>query len=274
MLTTAPPPPASKCGSAARTARTALKKFTSKARCHCASSMERKSTRGFVAPTLLTKTSILPCRSIAAWISASTPSAVARSCGDEGHVVPLAQCGQLGGLGTAAATTRPPSRRNASVMARPMPLPAPVTTATFPVSSRSIGRHSLCRELGTDFPRGSEMHGHCARRGPMHPRRHAVPSCRGAGPPAAAVGPQLVFRLRGSHRPRPAVCVRPPRPRPRRSPGNRAAEPRPDPLPCPWAALVAAQDLAEASRALMRSIRTRFTPGPRLRSSGDRARLS
>src|SRR5688572_11841496 len=77
----------------------------------------------------------------------------------------------------SAITTRAPAAAKRSTVARPMPLPPPVTTATFPASSSPIGgsshpRSMPCREV-------PEHHGVRDARAraevvPAHHRRGAV----------------------------------------------------------------------------------------------------
>ena len=94
---------------------------------------------------LLTRQSIRPKVSTAACISASTCSGSRTSVGSASAVPPepsiSAAVSASGSARRPATTTAAPSRENSSAMARPMPLPPPVTTATCPsnVPSASIG---------------------------------------------------------------------------------------------------------------------------------------
>src|SRR5262252_5080796 len=63
-------------------------------------------------------------------------------------------------LSRSTTTTLAPLLAKASAVARPMPLPAPVTNATLPVKSRSIGflrTSSLARELAGPLLEGDEQ---------------------------------------------------------------------------------------------------------------------
>src|ERR1700761_2778324 len=93
------------------------------------------------APTLLTSTSSRPCSSIASRTNCADPSRTDRSTAT--GVTPL----RLFRLSVFSepATTRAPSAARALVTARPIPLPAPVTTATFPSKFRSMVSSSLLR---------------------------------------------------------------------------------------------------------------------------------
>src|SRR6476619_746692 len=94
---------------------------------------------------LLTRQSIRPNVSTAACMSASTWSGSRTSVGAASAVPPLlsmsAAVSARGSARRPATTTAAPSRENSSAIARPMPLPPPVTTATCPsnVPSTSIG---------------------------------------------------------------------------------------------------------------------------------------
>src|SRR5215468_9551300 len=128
MLTIAPAPWLSIAGSAARVARSAAKKFACIAQAKSSSLVPRNPCRRiFTAPTLLTRMSSRPWSSSARRIrragpsgaTRSSPTAVTRSIPASASIV------------RAPATTRAPSRASAFVMARPIPLLAPVTTATL-----------------------------------------------------------------------------------------------------------------------------------------------
>src|SRR5215212_11799464 len=131
----APPPCSSIPGNTARVARSVVKKFILSAHSNSASSMARNpSVRSRTPPTLLTRTSTRPCPSTAARTSFSGPSGAPRSACTA--VTPSMACRLSTVL--APATTRAPSSASVFATARPMPLLAPVTTATLSDSSRSI----------------------------------------------------------------------------------------------------------------------------------------
>src|SRR4051812_69964 len=137
MLTIAPPPWSTIATSAARVARSVVKKLRSSAHWKSASSRARNpSSRRRTAPTLLTRTSTRPCSSMARRIRLAGPSAPARSTatGSTRSIPSIAS------VVRAAARTCAPSAASAFATARPMPLLAPVTTATLSLSPRSITR--------------------------------------------------------------------------------------------------------------------------------------
>src|SRR5512133_1782678 len=93
---------------------------------------------------LFTRQSMRPNVSTAALISASTCSGSRTSVGSASAVPPapsiIAAVSASGSARRPATTTAAPRRENSSAIARPMPLPPPVTTATCPsnVPSASI----------------------------------------------------------------------------------------------------------------------------------------
>src|ERR1700730_7140057 len=96
------------------------------------------------APTLLTSTSSRPCSSTARLTNCAAPSGADRSTAT--GVTPLSPSRLP--VVSDPATTRAPSAASALVTARPIPLPAPVTTATLPSRFRSMVSSSLLRLCG------------------------------------------------------------------------------------------------------------------------------
>ena len=120
------------CGMASRVVRTADMKFSASEASHSSSVTDRMpSKRGATAPALLTRMSTPP-RSAAAATSAFGPSRGGQVGGDEGG-----RAGRLQRLQFRAVVPGAGDRRrrrlptNAWLMARPIPLLAPVTTATL-----------------------------------------------------------------------------------------------------------------------------------------------
>src|SRR3954471_24623146 len=190
-LTIAPPPVSSIAVTAARVARSALKKFSCIAHSNSSSLVPRKpSTRRRTAPTLFTSTSTRPCSCRARPTSCAGPSGAARSTGT---AVTRSSPSRVS-VPRAPATTRAPSPARVRVIASPMPLLAPVTTATLPSSPRSMVRSAdLCRS-------GGRRRGGGRVELAVEP---AVDRCRDLFPPLAhhgEVGASLeleVFRRRG-----------------------------------------------------------------------------
>ena len=89
-------------------------------------------------PALLHTTCTAPKRSSAAWARASTEAGSVTSVGTASTSVPAAANRSVvepsGPASTSAPTIDMPCAANASHNAAPMPLPAPVTTATRPLS--------------------------------------------------------------------------------------------------------------------------------------------
>ena len=130
---------------AARVARRAMKKFICIAHSNSSSLVPRKpSSRSRTAPTLLTSTSTRPCSSSARSMSRAGPSVAMRSTATA--VTPSRPSSVS--VVREPATTCAPSCTRAWVIARPIPLPAPVTTATLPFSSRSMGATLATRSDG------------------------------------------------------------------------------------------------------------------------------
>src|SRR5580658_6147024 len=125
-------------GRAARVTRTAASRLTVSEWAHCSSVMARKpSSRGVTAPTLLMRTSTGPCRS-AATTSSSGPVGLDRSTGMLWTFEAADRRSSSGLDARAPAVTYAPSPISARVMASPIPLLAPVTTACLPVRPVSI----------------------------------------------------------------------------------------------------------------------------------------
>src|SRR6478609_3075116 len=126
-------------GIAARIVRTAARKLIVSAHSQSASvSATNPSSRGRTAPTLLTRMSMPPSAAVASAMSSPGPSGVVRST-ETGRTSALAPSSSSSALPRRApATTDTPSPASARVIARPMPLLAPVTTAVRPVRPRSI----------------------------------------------------------------------------------------------------------------------------------------
>src|SRR5262245_4212490 len=130
-----------------RASRTTPSRFTSLTFTQSASVRCRKSPRTF-SPALLISTSTRPSRfsivrnmAVTSWpreTSAVMASAAAPRAQSSPHTVSAALAS------TSATYTRAPSAAQACAIARPMPAPAPVTTA-MRCSSRFIGRSFLAR---------------------------------------------------------------------------------------------------------------------------------
>src|SRR6478735_10384803 len=129
-----------RCGTAARVHRTAAMKLMSSDQVQSSSDNERNPPgRGRTAPTLLTSTSTPP-KAVRAWsTNAPGPSGSVRSTATGRTGYPSATSARSSSVtARAPATTLAPSCTRARVTARPMPLLAPVTTATLPSSPRSM----------------------------------------------------------------------------------------------------------------------------------------
>ncbi len=125
----------SRAGRAVRTARTVLRRLRSKLARQSSSASSRKPVAGVVRPpTLLTRMSRPPKVSTARPTRRAGPSGVARStsmvCGVTSRRAALSL--------RVPPITCAPSAVSARVTARPMPRPAPVTTARLPCSFRSM----------------------------------------------------------------------------------------------------------------------------------------
>ena len=127
---------------AARLARRPVKKFIRNAHSKSSSVRARNpSIRSFTAPMLLTSTSTRPYSSMARCTSRPGPSGSERSTST---AVTLSSPSRLEVL-RDPATTFAPSSASAWVAAMPMPLLAPVTTATLSFNMRSMGLSSGAR---------------------------------------------------------------------------------------------------------------------------------
>ena len=139
-LTIVPRPASSMPGRAARVVRTAAMNPKLSDCNHSSSVTERNpSSRGVTAPTLLTSTSSGPSSSAEATSSAG-PSAVERSTPTCRTWPPSISWRSSSLTLREPATTLAPSATSALVMAKPIPLLAPVTRAHLPVRPRSIAR--------------------------------------------------------------------------------------------------------------------------------------
>src|SRR5262245_28374571 len=138
-VTMAPAPRSMRWGSAARGVRTAARKLILNAESQSSSVTDRNPpVRGRTAPTLLTRMSRLPYAATAASTSRSGPSGLVRSTDTGRTVVRAARSDSSVVAPRAPATTRTPSPARARVIANPMPLLAPVTTAILPARCRSM----------------------------------------------------------------------------------------------------------------------------------------
>src|SRR5262245_6750590 len=133
LTVTIDPPPRFNIGvSAARVVRTAAMKFRFSDDSHSSSvTLANPSSRTVTAPTLFTRMSSPPNSSACA-TSARGPSGAERSIDTARTDSPDASAPSSPPTSRAPATTRPPSAASALVIARPMPLLAPVTMATLP----------------------------------------------------------------------------------------------------------------------------------------------
>ena len=135
-LTMVPSPRGIIAATAARIARSAEKKLSSSEAWKSASlTFAKPSRRSCTPPTLLTSTSSRPCCSTAWSTSRAGPSGSIRSTAKGSTPSRPSR----GATVRAPATTSAPSAASSRATARPMPLLAPVTTATLPASSRSMG---------------------------------------------------------------------------------------------------------------------------------------
>src|SRR3984885_6226080 len=135
-LTIAPEPCLTISVRAARLARSAMKKFSSIAQAKSSSLVPKKPpVRIRTAPTLLTSTSTRPCSSVARPISCAGPSGADRSIATGLTLLRPSRFSVV----REPATTCAPSSARVLVTASPMPLPAPVTTATLPARLRAMG---------------------------------------------------------------------------------------------------------------------------------------
>src|SRR3954466_11480564 len=128
------------CGRTARVVRTAAINVSCSERHQSSSVTERKpSVRGVTAPALLTKMSTGTASSAAA-TSSSGPPANVRSTVTAVTAPALTSSLRSAVVSREPVTTATPSATRRLVVARPMPLLAPVTIARRPVSPRSISQ--------------------------------------------------------------------------------------------------------------------------------------
>src|SRR3989442_3312280 len=198
---------------------------------HCASGMSRKPPPR-MAPALLPRTSMRPPP---ARLASSTTRATSASCE---RSAPMATASFLlraraslaslssAALSRATATTRAPSSAIPSVIARPMPRLAPVTTTTLSLSSRFI-RSPLCRsphcaapERAAAWPRAAG-----APPRPSRARRRRSRARRGAGRAGAPRLRSAASARRRRCRWRDAASRRPPGSRPAAPPGSHRSPP-------------------------------------------------
>src|SRR4051794_22597071 len=109
-------------------------------------------------PALFTSTSIRPNRSTAAATARSTDDRSVTSTSSWSSR--SAGTFELSGNATSSATTSHPSAPNRSAIAAPMPRPAPVTTTTRPLRSRSTGHPPSGSALGGRASSSSIRRGH------------------------------------------------------------------------------------------------------------------
>src|SRR3954462_6244179 len=134
VLITEPLPRSSRCGMPYLQHRYTEVRFTSCTRRQASSSVSRiESSSGGEMPALLNSTWSPPKRSIAAAYMPCTSSASVTSARTNSPSISSASAVPPS-LSTSATTTRAPSAANRRALARPMPLAAPVMTATFPSS--------------------------------------------------------------------------------------------------------------------------------------------
>ena len=119
---------------------------------HAESGPNHGSAR-LATPALLQTTCTAPKRSIAAAARAFTAASSLTSVGTASVLTPrpaiFSEAACSAGCSTSARTTSSPARANRSASAKPIPLAAPVTTATFPTVSSMAA--SLIR-LGFTLP--------------------------------------------------------------------------------------------------------------------------
>jgi len=105
---------------------------------HAESGPNHGSAR-LATPALLQTTCTAPKRSIAAAARALTAASSLTSVGTASVLPPrpaiFSEAARSAGCSTSASTTSSPARANRSANAKPIPLAAPVTTATFPAVS-------------------------------------------------------------------------------------------------------------------------------------------
>jgi hypothetical protein len=143
LMFTMAPPPARRCGHAARQHRIAPKNFSANPSAQSSSVSSKKSPR-LVAPALLTSRWRLPNRAIVAFTTAAATSVSRKSAAWTRHSVLTARARLSSSARERATTVRfIPSAASVSAMARPMPRLAPVTMAVLPERPRSIRDYFL-----------------------------------------------------------------------------------------------------------------------------------
>src|SRR6266404_937721 len=131
MWTMTPEPCFNIGGSSARSRRTAENKFVLKVCCQSASVRARTPPLGVdEPPTLLTRMSTPPRRSITSLTTFSTPPVVLRSASTNRTAF-----GKFAVADRAVVITFPPARLRRFTIASPIPLVPPVTRARLPVNS-------------------------------------------------------------------------------------------------------------------------------------------
>jgi hypothetical protein len=132
--TTAPPPPSSMSGTAARVRAWAVATFQENSRIIRSGDVSRNG-RGMVPPTLLTTTSTRPSSALAMPASEATASRSLRSAGTTTARRPAASTSAATASSWAwvrdESTTSAPAWASAMAEAAPIPRPAPVTMATL-----------------------------------------------------------------------------------------------------------------------------------------------
>src|SRR3989441_3405891 len=187
-----PPPWARIKGNTARATRMYPRSFRLQSSAHCASGIVRKSPPR-IAPALLTRMAILPKRRWTSRAARSTSSSRLRSPATMNGSARVSRAISAAAVSSVAlsrahSATRAPSAASPRAMARPMPRLAPVTSAIFSLSSRSIAgllsapprlrlprarkrRHVRLFEIGEPIERA----GHRAREGlEVEPERLSV----------------------------------------------------------------------------------------------------
>ena len=125
---------------AARQTRKTLVRSTAITCCQSASVSSHVGNERPVMPALLTTTSRRPCQSCAACTAPST-SAVRVTSATMARALPPRRLAapSTAGASRSSITTRAPSASSRSLIARPMPRPAPVTSAVRPSSRLMLG---------------------------------------------------------------------------------------------------------------------------------------
>src|SRR3954454_7483754 len=161
VFTTAPRPRSSRCGMPYLQHRYTEVRLTSCTRRQASSSVSRiESSSGGEMPALLTSTSIPPKRATAAAYMPCTSSAEVTSARTNSPSISSASA-LPPSSSRSATTTCAPSAANRRALARPMPLAAPVMTATLPSSLPANSPPLSGRDLHTrPLPRADG--GECA----------------------------------------------------------------------------------------------------------------